>query len=74
MNNSSCCFNPIHLVHDKVHQNNIRRIQFALRPLGAPQERVWNVFSSTSCFFSTFLFNILSNSSICSLILNSFFP
>ncbi|WP_433770328.1 bacillithiol biosynthesis cysteine-adding enzyme BshC [Bacillus wiedmannii] len=46
----------------EVQLNKFRRIQFALRPLGAPQERVWNVCYYLNQFGLDFVDRVMENS------------
>ncbi|MEK4539780.1 bacillithiol biosynthesis cysteine-adding enzyme BshC [Bacillus sp. FSL R5-0585] len=46
----------------EVQLNKFRRIQFALRPLGAPQERVWNVCYYLNQFGLDFVDRVIENS------------
>ncbi|PEX91287.1 bacillithiol biosynthesis cysteine-adding enzyme BshC [Bacillus cereus] len=46
----------------EVQLNKFRRIQFALRPLGAPQERVWNVCYYLNQFGLDFVDRVMGNS------------
>ncbi|ANS49783.1 hypothetical protein BM86_11260 [Bacillus thuringiensis] len=45
----------------EVQLNKFRRIQFALRPLGAPQERVWNVCYYLNQFGLDFVDRVMEN-------------
>ncbi|ASL66693.1 TPA: bacillithiol biosynthesis cysteine-adding enzyme BshC [Bacillus cereus] len=45
----------------EVQLNKFRRIQFALRPLGAPQERVWNVCYYLNQFGLDFVDRVMKN-------------